>query len=143
MFDSSHFHPMIVHFPVALIIVGFLADLTSLFIKSEKCLSKAGYYLMVLGALAAMAAWLTGKFFTFEPDQGEIVKVFEKHETAALITTLVMITGALLRIYLVVKKKEETSLKWVVFCFYGLGFISVSVTGFLGGTMVFNYMMGV
>jgi uncharacterized membrane protein len=143
MFDSSHYHPMVVHFPVALIIVGFLADLTSLFNKREKCLSKTGFYLMVLGAIAALAAWLTGKFFTFEPEQGEIVKIFVKHEAAALVTTLVMITGTLLRIYLVVKKKEETSLKWVVFSFYLLGFISVSITGFLGGTMVFNYMMGI
>ena len=85
MFDTSHLHPLLVHFPIALIIVGFFADVVFLFFKSEKCLSKTGFYLMVLGALAAIAAWTTGQLFTDEPSQGEIAKVFERHETGALI----------------------------------------------------------
>jgi len=32
-------------------------------------------------------------------------------------------------------------MKWVVFVLYGLAAVSVSVTGLLGGTMVYNYMM--
>lgn len=113
MFDTSHLHQLIVHFPVALIIVGFFADVVSMFLKSEKCLSKTGSYLMVLGALAAIAAWGTGQIFTDEPSQGEIVKVFERNETGALITMILMIIGASLRIYLVVRKREETNLKWI------------------------------
>jgi uncharacterized membrane protein len=54
-----------------------------------------------------------------------------------------MVIGASFRIYLAMKKKEETPLKWVVFILYFLGFISVSLTGLLGGTMVYNYMMGI
>ena len=88
MFNTAHLHPMIVHFPIALITVGFLAEVVSLFFKSEKCLSKTGFYLMILGALAAIAAWSTGQLFTSEPSQGEIVRVFEKHETGALITMI-------------------------------------------------------
>ncbi len=132
---------MIVHFPIALIIVGFLADVVFLFFKSEKCLSKTGFYLMVLGALGAIAAWATGQLFTNEPSQGEILNVFEKHETGALITMILMITGAALRIYLVTRKREDTSLKWIVFILYLLAFCTVSFTGFMGGTMVYKYMM--
>ena len=141
MFDTTHLHPMIVHFPVALITVGFLAEVVSLFFKSEKCLSKTGFYLMILGALSAVAAWSTGQLFTNEPTQGAIVEIFENHETAALITMLLMITGALFRIYLVVKKKEETPLKWIAFGIYCLAFAAVTFTGYMGGTMVYNYMM--
>ncbi len=132
---------MIVHFPIALIIVGFLADVVFLFFKSEKCLSKTGFYLMVLGALGAIAAWATGQLFTNEPSQGEILNVFEKHETGALITMILMITGAALRIYLVTRKREDTGLKWIVFILYLLAFCTVSFTGFMGGTMVYKYMM--
>jgi uncharacterized membrane protein len=141
MFDTSHFHPMIVHFPIALITFGFIADVSSLFFKTEKCLSKAGFYLMIAGALSAIAAWSTGQLFTNEPAAGEIVKVFEKHETAALITMLIIVVGAVMRIYLVLSKKEETNLKWLVFILYLLAFCAVSYTGFMGGTMVYNYMM--
>lgn len=141
MFNTAHLHPMIVHFPVALITVGFIAEVISLFFKSEKCLSKTGFYLMVLGTLAAIAAWSTGQLFTNEPSQGEIVRVFEKHETGALITMILMIIGSAFRIWLVVKKKEETQMKWIAFGFYLLGFAAVTFTGFMGGTMVYNFMM--
>jgi uncharacterized membrane protein len=133
---------MIVHFPIALIIVGFIADVVSLFFKSEKCLSKTGFYLMVLGSLAAIAAWSSGQIFTEEPTQGEILKVFQKHETGALITMIVIILGTLFRIWLVIKKKEETNLKWVAFAFYFLAFAAVTFTGYMGGIMVYNFMIG-
>jgi len=142
MFNTDHLHPMIVHFPIALITVGFIAEVVSLFFKSEKCLSKTGFYLMVLGTLAAIAAWSTGQLFTEEPTQGEILKVFQKHETGALITMVLMIVGSIFRIWLIVRKKEETSLKWISFGFYLLAFIAVTFTGFMGGTMVYNFMIG-
>jgi uncharacterized membrane protein len=142
MFNTAHLHPMIVHFPIALIIVGFVADVVSLFFKNEKCLSKTGLYLMVLGALAAIAAWSTGKLFTSEPTDGEIVKLFDQHETGALITMIIIVIGAAFRVWLVVTKKEETSLKWVAFGLYFLAFSAVSFTGFVGGIMVYNFMIG-
>jgi uncharacterized membrane protein len=132
---------MIVHFPVALITIGFLAEVASLFFKSEKCLSKTGFYLMVLGALSAIVAWITGQLFTNEPTQGEIVKIFSRHETGALITMILMIIGSTFRIWLTVKKKEETKLKWISFGFYLLAFAAVTYTGLMGGTMVYNFMM--
>jgi uncharacterized membrane protein len=132
---------MIVHFPIALITVGFLADIVFLFFREEKCLSKTGFYLMILGTVAAAAAWLTGQLFTNEPQQGAIVSVFSKHERAALITLVIMMAGSALRIWAVIRKKEDSGLKWAVFGLYLLGFAAVTFTGFMGGTMVYNYMM--
>jgi uncharacterized membrane protein len=142
MFNTDHLHPIIVHFPIALITVGFIAEVVSLFFRSEKCLSKTGFYLMVLGSLAAIAAWATGQLFTEEPTQGEILKVFEKHETGALITMILIVAGTLFRIWLMLKKREETSLKWIPFGFYLLAFAAVTFTGYMGGTMVYNFMIG-
>jgi uncharacterized membrane protein len=142
MLNTAHLHPMIVHFPVALILVGFLAEVASLIFKGEKSLSKTAFYLLILGALSAIAAWSTGQLFTNEPTQGAIVGIYEKHETAALITMLLMITGAALRIFLVMTKKEETLLKWIAFGLYFLAFAAVSFTGYVGGIMVYDYMMG-
>ncbi len=134
---------MIVHFPIALITAGFVADVLSLFFKNEKCLSRAGFYLMVLGALSAVVAWGTGQLFTVEPLQGEIVKVFGRHETGGLVTMILIVIGSAFRIWLVAQKKDETQLKWIAFGLYFLAFAAVSVTGFLGGTMVYNYMMAI
>ena len=141
MLNTDHLHPMIVHFPIAIIAVGFLAEVASLFFKSEKCLSKSGFYLLVLGTLSAIAAWSTGQLFTTEPTQGAITGIFEKHETGALITMILMILSSAFRIFLVIKKKEETSLKWIAFGLFCLAFIAVTYTGHMGGTMVYDYMM--
>ena len=142
MFNTDHLHPMIVHFPIALITVGFFAEVISLFFKSEKCLSKIGFYLMVLGSLGAIAAWSTGQLFTEEPTQGEVLKVFVRHETGALTTMILIVSGTIFRIWLIVKKKEESPLKWVAFGFYLLAFLAVTFTGFMGGTMVYDFMIG-
>jgi uncharacterized membrane protein len=55
---------------------------------------------------------------------------------------ILIIAGTIFRIWLMVKKKEETPLKWIVFGFYLLAFIAVTFTGFMGGTMVYDFMMG-
>lgn len=142
MFNTDHLHPIIVHFPTALITVGFFFEVISLFFKSEKCLSKTGYYLMVLGSLAAIAGWGSGHLFTEAPTEGEILKAFEKHKTAALITMILIIAGTLFRTWLILQKKEDTPLKWISFCFYLLAFAAVTYTGLMGGTMVYNFMIG-
>jgi uncharacterized membrane protein len=59
MFDTTHIHPMIVHFPIALIIVGFLADLIGILLKKE-FFSRTGFYLLILGTLGAVTAYITG-----------------------------------------------------------------------------------
>src|ERR1035437_6720510 len=142
MISTDHLHPMRVHFPIALITVGFIAEVVSLFFKSEKCLSKTGFYLMILGSLAAIAGWASGHLFTEEPTQGEMLKVFHSHETGALITMILILAGTIFRIWLLVKKKEETQLKWIAFGFYLLAFVAVTFTGYMGGTMVYNFMIG-
>jgi uncharacterized membrane protein len=143
MLDTAHLHPMVVHFPIALIYVGFLAEFLSLIIKKEKCLSRTGFYLLMLGTLSAIVAWSTGQLFTDEPAQGAIVAIFSKHETGGLVTMILMIAASLFRLYLVIRKQEESSLKWVAFGIYFLAFAAVTFTGLMGGTMVYEYMMAI
>ena len=142
MFNTDHLHPIIVHFPIALISVGFLAEVAALFFKKEKCLSRTGFYLMILGSLTAIAGWASGQLFTEHPAEGEILKVFQSHETGALVTMILIVAGTLFRIWLIVKKKEETQMKWIAFGFYLLAFAAVTFTGYMGGTMVYNFMIG-
>ncbi|MCX6231919.1 MAG: DUF2231 domain-containing protein [Bacteroidetes bacterium] len=140
MFDTNHFHPMFVHFPIALITVGFLADVLYLVFKKEHCLSKTGFYLMALGALAAIAAVFTGEFFTSDL-QGEAGKIQDKHELFAQITMYVIIVATALRVYFTAIKKDETKFKWLIFVMYAIAMISVSITGYLGGTLVYNHLI--
>ena len=141
MFDTSHLHPMMVHFPIAIIMTGFLADLLSLFLTQEKCLSKMGFYLEIIGMLAAIAAFGTGHFFTSSME-GEAGLLKEKHELFATLTLVTIILATFFRILLVYLKKEDGQLKYLALCLFLLATIFVGMTGFLGGNLVYGYMVG-
>lgn len=141
MFALSHLHPMLVHFPIALVAVGFLLELIYLLNKKEICLTKAGYYLLVLGTLAAVITWLSGLLFTSEME-GAAGQVRETHELMATVTVILLVIAAAIRIYITLKKKNNNkTLKNIAFVLYGLATLSVFATGFFGGTLVYNYMM--
>ncbi len=140
MISLSHIHPMLVHFPIALVVFGFVADFASLIFKKEACLSKAGFYLLLGGTLSALFALLTGVFFTSEMS-GSAGEVQETHEMFAWITLGILALTSLMRIFILVRNRENTNLKWLAFFLYALAAISVSLTGFYGGTLVYNYMM--
>ena len=139
MFETSHLHPMLVHFPIALVAFGFLADLASMFVKKELCFSKMSFYLLITGTLAAMAAVFTGVVFTSDMS-GTAGAVMEKHEFIAFVTLSFLVITSAFRI-LLLRQPNNNIFKWVSFVFYALAAIAVSVTGFLGGTLVYNYMM--
>lgn len=140
MMSLNHFHPMLVHFPIVLVVFGFVADFSSLILKKETCLSKAGFYLLLGGTLSALLALLTGVFFTSEMS-GSAGEVKETHEMFAWITLGILVLTSLIRIFILVKNSENSNLKWLAFSLYALATISVSLTGFYGGTLVYNYMM--
>ena len=142
MFNTAHLHPMVVHFPIALILAGFLAEVILLFFKKATWLSATGFYLMVLGTLGAIVSFGSGELFTMHPSEGEIVGIFEQHETGAWITLVSMVIATLFRTWLVLAKRYEGTMKWISLFIYFIGFAAVSITGFLGGTMVYNFMVG-
>ncbi|HRX11103.1 MAG TPA: hypothetical protein P5210_05610, partial [Draconibacterium sp.] len=57
MFSIDHVHPMVVHFPIALIYIGFLCELIFLLFRKETLFSEAGFWLLCVGAVTAAAAY--------------------------------------------------------------------------------------
>jgi uncharacterized membrane protein len=131
---------MLVHFPIALIAIGFLAELSFLFFKNETSLTKMGYYLLIIGTIAACATWLSGNLFTSEMS-GAAGQVREIHENLATITLGLLILASSLRTYILIKKNENQSLKWLALILYATVALTVSATGYFGGSLVYNYMM--
>ena len=140
MFNTSHLHPMLVHFPIALVMFGFLADAVSLFYRKEACLSKTGFYLLVIGTLAAIVTWLSGFIFTSDMS-GTAGTIRETHELFATVTTVLLMITSVFRIILHIKNVQTPGLRWIAFALYGLAAVCVTITGFYGGTLVYSYMM--
>lgn len=138
--NTEHLHPMLVHFPIALAIVGFVFELAYLLFKGEICLSKAGTYLLILATVAAGVAWLSGYFLTGEM-AGTAGEVKESHELIATITTLLLISTSVIRLFMLKTGNPNSPAKWFSFALYGLAAIGVSITGFLGGSLVYEFML--
>ncbi len=58
---APNFHPLIVHFPIALLFLAGLVDIAGLLFRDKPFFSTATVSLYMLGAIAALAAFLTGR----------------------------------------------------------------------------------
>jgi uncharacterized membrane protein len=141
MFNSTHFHPMLVHFPIALITVGFLFDVLSLVFKKEPCLSKTGFWLQLLGMVGAVFAFGTGYFLT-SPMEGDAGIMREKHELFATMALIAIILTTLFRIVAIYLDKKTSGVRYTLLGLYFISTILISITGYLGGTLVMEYMIG-
>ncbi|MEZ4962493.1 MAG: DUF2231 domain-containing protein [Saprospiraceae bacterium] len=143
MISATHLHAMIVHFPIALLFAGFLSDLLSLITK-KPFFKTAALYLLVLGALGAVVAYLTGNAAGEGMDDGTgLGKAMEIHEDAALLTLLLSLIAAAFRVGIEVTGFKP---KWghaVSVALFALAIASVARTGYYGGELVFKHGAGV
>ncbi len=143
MLDATHIHPMIVHFPIALLIIGFLSDATGVILKKE-FFSKAGFYLLILGTLGVAAAYISGNIAGGGiTEAGTLKQALETHEDAAEISLWLMVGTALIRIGLVLTKKYLGAFRWAALLIFLVGVLSIARTGYYGGELVFKHAAGV
>jgi uncharacterized membrane protein len=143
MFDLTHIHPMIVHFPIALLIVGFLADIVGMIIKKD-FFNKAGFYLLILGTLGVIAAYISGDYAgDGVVEAGSLGQALELHESAAMVSLWLMVGTALVRIGAVLLNKYNGIIKILAFILFFVGVLSIARTGYYGGELVFKHAAGV
>ena len=129
---------MLVHFPIALVIFGFLAEMFALLYKNEDWLKIAGFYLLIFGTVSALLASFSGLFFTKEVT-GLAIDVEERHEMFAWITAAMLFITSTIRILM--EEKQNQKLKTIMLIFYGLSVLSVVTTGLIKGILVYDYIL--
>ena len=137
MFDTSHFHPMLVHFPIALAAVGLFFEV--IFFRKGNEKPVCGEFILYIAALSAIAALLTGLLFT-SPLSGEALAMKDKHQLFAILSTVFLFLTSLVYLYRRFSKKSKLSPAGMVL--YLVSFVLISITGFLGGNLVYSYMIG-
>lgn len=140
MFSIDHIHPMTVHFPIALLLVGFISELIFLFFRKDRLFSEASFWLLAIGTVAAVASYASGAFLTSELRGAEGVQQ-STHEFFAEITVVSSLMCTIFKIYLKAESKEKGRLKWIAFILYAVAAISVGITGYHGGVLVYDYLM--
>ncbi len=131
---------MIVHFPIALILAGFLAEMVYSFVKKERLFSEMALWLLSFGAVSAIFAYVSGAFLTREL-YGGAGSVQSLHELFAELTVISSLVAAAFKIYLKMEGKETGLLKWIVFAVYGLTAVLVIITGHFGGILVYRHLI--
>lgn len=142
MISATHLHAMVIHFPIALLMAGFLSEIIALFSKKE-FFSNAAFYLLLLGAMGASVAYLSGSYAGEGIEEGPLKIPMELHEQAATITLWLSIITALFRVVIFYFKYNRTWTKWVGIILFAVLAGAVSRTGYLGGQLVYSHGAGV
>jgi uncharacterized membrane protein len=97
---APNLHPMIIHFPIALWMVAVLFDFSLVF-RTKEWLRRAAIWMYVIGAISALAAFLSGSQaidLVSVPMQGEVTA--SKHSDWAHYTLYYLGGYALLRLFI-------------------------------------------
>ncbi len=142
MISSTHLHAMVVHFPIALLMVAFLFEVISYFFKKD-VLRQSAFYLLILGTIGAVISYLTGNAAGGGMEDGALNKAMELHEQAATISLCLTIITALVYTGTHYYKRNKVWLR-IISLFLFTGVIgSVARTGYLGGQLVYKHGAGV
>ena len=142
MISSTHLHAMAVHFPIALLIVGFLFESISFFYKRE-FFRQSAFYILILGTLGTVASYLAGNAAGDGMEEGSLNKAMELHEQAATISLWITIITALVYTGIYFLKYNRSWLKVTAILLFAGAIGSIARTGYLGGQLVYQHGAGV
>jgi uncharacterized membrane protein len=137
--EFPNLHPMVVHFPVALLLVAALAQLVGLF-AYRKQMSLITIFLLLGGFIGTLLAGMV-----FHPHAGGLTenaqKVFETHEYYAYLT--IWLAGIALVLKLISHfTKRKIWAEVIVFLVLAGSAVTVSLAGHLGSQLVFIEEVG-
>jgi uncharacterized membrane protein len=141
--EQIHLHPMIVHFPIALIIVGFASELIGAITKRD-FFTRSALYLLILGALGVIAAYVSGNLAGDGVEEtGALKTALDSHESAAdlAIWVILILTGV--RLLMALKGWLAGWRRWAAVALLAVGVAVISRVGYYGGELVFKHAAGV
>jgi uncharacterized membrane protein len=129
-------HPLLVHFPIALLILGTILQIVALWKKDF--FDKAALFLLSAGFISGIAAYLSGdgaEEFAAAHWGNAYRSVVEIHQFYATVTLLLFGAAIGLRILFHFFQKKILIPLVLIFCIFGS--ITLALTGHYGGQMVY------
>ena len=136
-------HPLIIHFPIALLSLAVLASLAEVFVKPE-WLTKSRLWLYILGSLSAVVSVLTGRSAadTVSPPFNAEMTLSQHADNAHLVMWY-FVSFTLLQ--LILPKFLKTDGIWVRLAYFLVACFGLSLlisAGDLGAKLVYKYGVG-
>jgi len=142
MISATHIHAMVIHFPIALLMAGFLSEVLGLISKKD-FFKNTAFFLLLLGALGAIVAFISGGYAGEGIEEGPLKQPIELHEAAATLTFWLSIVTALFRVVLYFFDYNRAWTKWLGILLFTALIGSVVRTAYLGGQLVYAHGAGV
>ena len=149
MISIALIHPMLVHFPIVLLITAVAMDIILLLIKKDlanrQCLPMVALSALLLGTLSAGIAAVFGdialdKAISLGFPSGPL----ETHETLALITIAVFSLHCLLRLLVLWRRYSlQGFIGWVSAIPGMVGVVLLILTAYYGGELVYHFGVNV
>jgi len=141
MFDSSHLHPMLVHFPIALTMVGALFEIVRFFFNKTRTKCSCGELILYLATASAVLALLSGFLFT-SSFSGKPLEVKNLHQLLAIASTVVLCMASFFYLLNSFGKQNRKIFHITGLLLYAFSVLLIGGTGFMGGNLVYTYMIG-
>ena len=138
------FHPQLVHFPIAFLLLSFIFDLVGAARNSDKW-NQFGGFILLLAILSAFAALQSGESAEemLKPMSDSLHEAVEKHENLASTTFFFILVLGIFRGWLQLKGMFNSWLRWVYVILIGAGVFMILRVGNLGGKLVYQHGAGV
>lgn len=136
-------HPMVVHFPIALIIIAFAVDVVGLFLRRIPMLPRMSTILYVLGALGALGSVISGESAAETVEvAGQASSILADHEDVGEIVMYYFLIYAVLRLALWWLSFRLAF--WIPLAVIGaVGLIPLFQASSFGGRLVYEQGVGV
>lgn len=134
-------HPLVVHFPIALLLLATVIEIVNLFLKKDY-VSKMGTILVVFGVLSGIVTLLTGdpaEEFAFESWGKGIHDTVELHSFLAGTSVTLFGIVAVVKLFGKRIKLNQTLIAALVIIFSLAGSTTLAITGHLGGKIVYQH----
>jgi uncharacterized membrane protein len=142
---APNLHPLVIHFPIALLVVAVLADLVDQVAGRQTWLAPAGTALYALGAVGAGVACVTGQQAADTVlMSGMAHSIVAAHRTWALATTFYFGVLAIVRVALAFRSTPSgRGLRILLLVAAVIGLMGLQQTAERGGRLVYEQGVGV
>jgi len=141
---APNLHPLVIHFPIALFIVGALADVIDTLFGRPRWLSAAVTTLFALGALGAIVACVSGQqALDTVLMPGMAHPIVQLHRTWALATTFYFCLLTLIRVGAAYRAPLTRRYRFVLLIASLVGVAGLQQTAERGGRLVYEQGVGV
>lgn len=138
---NAPFHPLVIHFPLALLTTAAVLDVVAIVLKREE-LSRAGWWTQLVGTAGILVAVLTGIVAENAATiPATAAAAMDMHEELAFVCASAF--AALLLWRVSAKTKIPGANPWRYLAAYLAAVALLVIVGWYGGELVFHYGVGI